>query len=332
MREELEKELRSTVSLLNEDSTIDYFNMLAYHMGWIGNQLEDAGIVSGKRIRPLLLLLCSASGNNDYSWKKALPAAAAIELLHNFSLLHDDIQDNSDLRRNRSTVWRLWGIPQAINAGDGLFALSNIAISNLISNNQPDLIIQIARIFNETCLNLTRGQYMDMAFEIENNLTLERYWPMISYKTAALISASTEIGAILGGCDKILQDVYRNYGHYLGLAYQVKDDILGIWGIETQTGKSTTQDLVTGKKTLPILYGIKQGGSFAERWSKKNITPEESPKMAEQLAAEGAKKFAEDTVDQLTDMAFKYIRIISPQGPAGEELFDITNLLLKRDT
>ena len=329
MQSALEKELQSQIEILNEECTHDFFDMLTYHMGWSGDL--PSFNASGKRIRPLLLLLCSASINQNYSWKNALPGAAGVELLHNFSLIHDDIQDNSDIRRNRPTVWRKWGIPQAINAGDGLYALSNKAISDLIKNNPPELVIRIASIFNKTCLDLTRGQFMDMSFEAKNNLSLNEYWLMITYKTAALISASSEIGAILAGGDEKVQNVSRQFGHYLGLAFQVKDDILGIWGFENQTGKSITMDLVTGKKTLPVLYGIRENKDFARRWIEGRITNDEAPLIAVQLAREGAKKYAEDTVDQLTEMAQKYLRIMSPHGSAGEELFNLTIQLLKRD-
>jgi len=326
----LEEELQLQIGALNETQTIEFYEMLTYHMGWTGELPNHSA--SGKRIRPLLLLLCAASGDQNYSWQHALPGAVAVELLHNFSLIHDDIQDNSDMRRNRPTVWRLWGIPQAINAGDGLYALSNVAISGLTQYNQPDLVVKVAAIFNKTCLNLTRGQYMDMSFEVKNNLTMENYWPMISYKTSALISNSTEIGSILAGYDDASQEIFRQFGHYLGLAFQVKDDILGLWGVEHLTGKSITKDLTTGKKTLPILYGLLQDGVFARRWSQGNISADEAPQIAEQLAKEGAKKYAEDAVDQLTEMAHKYLRIMSPQGSIGQELFELTNRLLKRDT
>lgn len=326
----VENELQIQIELLNEKSTNEFFEMITYHMGWSGNQTSQN--ISGKRIRPLLLLLCSVSNNQNYSWVNALPAAAAVELLHNFSLIHDDIQDNSEMRRNRPTIWKLWGIPQAINAGDGLYALSNLAISGLSKNNNPEMIIKVATIFNNTCLNLTRGQYMDMSFETSDNLSMENYWSMISYKTSALISASTEIGSILGGYDEISQEICRQFGHYLGLAFQVKDDILGIWGVEHLTGKSITKDLVAGKKTLPILYGLTQGGIFSRRWTEGNISEDEAPQIADQLIKEGAKKYAEDTVDKLTEMAHKFLLIMSPLEPAGQGLFDLTNRLLKRDT
>ena len=326
MQEELENELQSQINILKEISTSEFHEMLTYHMGW--NQTNLSHHASGKRIRPILLLLCTSNS----SWKNALPGAAAVELLHNFSLIHDDIQDNSEIRRNRPTVWSVWGIPQAINAGDGLYALSNLAINTLSRDFSFEMVNKVSYIFNQTCLNLTRGQYMDMSFESKVNLSLENYWQMIAFKTSALISASSEIGSILAGDDETLQDISRQFGHYLGLAFQVKDDILGIWGDEHITGKPANKDLITRKKTLPILFGLKQNGEFARRWLEGNFTSEEIPQIAEQLTREGAKKYAEDTADQLTELAHKYLKIMSHQKSFGEELFELTNRLLKRDT
>ncbi|HBG74525.1 MAG: hypothetical protein A2X25_10870 [Chloroflexi bacterium GWB2_49_20] len=329
MQSAVEKELQSQIGRLNEPNTNEFYEMMTYHMGWSGEGLGEN--TSGKRIRPLLLLLCSASGNPDYAWQNALPGAAAIELVHNFSLIHDDIQDHSDKRRNRPTVWRKWGVPQAINAGDGLYALSNLVLLDLLRNNQAEIVMRAALIFHNTCLNLTRGQYMDMSYESRTNLALKEYWPMIANKTAALISASTEIGAILTGLNKQSSEVYRQFGHYLGLAYQIKDDILGIWGNEIQTGKSVISDLITGKKTLPVLYGIHKKGIFSRRWYEGNIMVDEAPEIADQLAKEGARLYAEETTDQMVEMALKFLNIMAPQGSAGEILFDLTFQLLKRD-
>jgi geranylgeranyl diphosphate synthase type I len=145
-------------------------------MGWTG---EDAGPeAAGKRIRPLLVLLSTASSGGD--WQSALPAAAAIELVHNFSLVHDDMQDNSPKRRGRDTAWVKWGAPMAINIGDALFVISNQAIIDLKENYPAEVVMRAAEILNNTCLELTRGQFLDMSYEARNDLTVEDYWPMIA--------------------------------------------------------------------------------------------------------------------------------------------------------
>ena len=246
----IEAELQRQVSRLDEPHTYPFFDMLTYHMGWT---VEGTGSdASGKRIRPLMLLLTTAACGIE--WLHAIPAAAAVELVHNFSLVHDDIQDNSKLRRGRKTVWTLWGMPMGINVGDALFVLSNQAMMDLGEHYPAETVLQTATILHNTCLDLTRGQFLDMSYEERNDLGVEDYWPMVAGKTASLLSACSHIGSILGGADESTQDAYRSFGHALGLAFQVQDDILGIWGDEAITGKSAASDLLEGKKSLPVLH------------------------------------------------------------------------------
>jgi geranylgeranyl diphosphate synthase type I len=327
MLPDIEAELQHQVARLDEPHTRPFHEMLAFHMGWTG---EGAGLdAQGKRIRPLLVLLTCAACNA--SWKPALPAAAALELVHNFSLVHDDIQDNSDKRRGRDTVWMKWGIPQGINAGDALFMLSNQAILDLTPTHPAEIVLKATRILYNTCLDLTRGQYLDMSYVNRNDLTIEDYWLMISGKTAALMGACCAIGALLGMTDDSGQDAYHAFGHYLGLAFQVKDDFLGIWGNSALTGKSAESDLVSGKKSLPVLFGLEKNGPFARRWSEGLVRPEEVTGLAEQLAAEGARLYTQETADQMTDLALQSLHMADPQGEAGEALFELANKLLTRE-
>ena len=260
MLDAIETELMKQVSRLDAQNTHVYHNMLTYHMGWSG---DGAGAeATGKRIRPLMVLLvCAACGldlkdSGEANWRSALPAAAAVELIHNFSLVHDDIQDNSEKRRGRPTVWVKWGIPQAINSGDGLLVLANLAITDLLNHYPSEKVVKVSQILQNTCLDLTRGQFLDMSYEKRNDLRVDDYWPMIGGKTAALLSCCCTLGAIMGNADEATVDAYRSFGHYLGLAFQLQDDILGIWGNEAVTGKSIMSDLVEGKKSLPVLAGL----------------------------------------------------------------------------
>jgi len=323
----IEDELRRQIARLDEPHTASYFEMLTYHMGWTG---EGAGPkATGKRIRPLLVLLTAAATNRN--WENALPAAAAVELIHNFSLLHDDIQDKSETRRGRPTVWVRWGIAQAINAGDGLLIISNLAMADLKGQLSAETALEGSLILQETCLNLTRGQHLDISYETRIDLEVGDYWSMISGKTAALISACTQLGALLGGADEGIQSAYRNFGHYLGLAFQVQDDILGIWGNEALTGKSAASDLLEGKKSLPVLYGLGKNGEFANRWQQGPLAAEDIPEMAKLLEVEGARLQAQQSADQMTDLSLKSLRMADPQGEAGDQLFELANWLLKRE-
>jgi len=323
---QIEQELQKQISRLDNPRTQSFHEMLTYHMGWTG---EGAGPeATGKRIRPLLVLLSTAACGAD--WQSALPAAAAVELVHNFSLVHDDIQDNSDKRRGRPTTWVKWGAPLAINVGDALFVISNQAIIDLKENYPAEVALRAAEILNNTCLDLTRGQFLDMSYEKRLDLSVDDYWPMVAGKTAALLSACCHIGALLGGADESTQEAYRSFGHYLGLAFQVQDDILGIWGDEALTGKSAASDLVEGKKSLPVLAGLGADGKFASRWKQGPILSAEVAEFARILASEGGYEKANDAAKQMTDLALMSLREADPQGEAGQALFDLADKLLKR--
>jgi len=323
----IELELQKQVSRLDQPRTKPFHEMLTYHMGWTG---EGAGPeATGKRIRPLMVLLCASASGGD--WQSALPAAAAVELVHNFSLVHDDIQDNSPKRRGRDTAWVKWGAPMAINVGDALFVLSNQAIIDLKEKHPAEIVVKAAEILHNTCLDLTRGQYMDMSYEKRTDLTPDDYWPMIAGKTAALLSACCHIGSLLGGADEEKQDAYKSFGQYLGLAFQVQDDILGIWGNEAVTGKSVASDLVEGKNSLPVLAGLSANGKFAERWRQGPIKAEEVEEIASLLSKEGGYGTAYEASAQMTDLALLNLREAEPQGEAGDALFDLAEKLLKRE-
>ncbi len=319
----IENELQHFVNRLDDPRITQFREMLAYHMGWTG---EGAGReAQGKRIRPLLTLLTTAACGAD--WTPALPAAAAIELVHNFSLVHDDIQDYSDLRRGRPTVWKKWEMPQAINVGDMLFILAQMAIVELIGHASAETALQASEIIQKACLALSSGQYLDISYETRTDLTIEDYWPMVAGKTAALLSACTQVGSLLGGADSAAQETWHNFGHYLGLAFQVQDDYLGIWGDSALTGKSTESDLVAGKKSLPVLFGLGRHAAFASRWAEGPIKADEVEPLSELLTEEGARLYTQQMADQMTDLALQNLRLAEPKD---EALFELAQLLLNR--
>jgi geranylgeranyl diphosphate synthase type I len=278
----IDQEMRRAIANPALDRYLGLADMLSYHLGWS----EDGAVTTGqgKRIRPLLVLLTAAACGAD--WQSALPAAAAVELLHNFSLIHDDIEDRSELRRGRPTLWTRWGSPLAINAGDALFNLSFMALQRLEETCSPLAALRAHAILQQTCLDLTGGQHLDISYEDSRELPLEAYWPMTGGKTAALLGACAELGAVAAQAGVERQAAFGRFGRSLGLAFQVQDDWLGIWGEAEQTGKSTESDLLTGKKTLPVLYALRQGGRFAERWRQGSLQPGEVQGMADLLVTE----------------------------------------------
>ena len=323
----IEEELQAAVAHSQAQHYAELHKMMRYHMGWEG---EGAGPkATGKRVRPLLVLLSNAAAGGK--WQNALPAAAAVELVHNFSLVHDDIEDNSPLRRGRPTVWKIWGLAQAINTGDTLFTLAHLEIFELRRSVSAEIILEAANLLQQTCVHLTQGQFLDISYENRDDLTLDDYWPMVSGKTAALLAACTELGAVVAGSDTTIRCAYRNFGRDLGLAFQALDDYLGIWGDVSETGKSAASDLVEGKKSLPVLYGRQQNGEFAARWHQGPISPAEVPALADQLAEEGGKDYTQRQAEHLTTQALDALEAAHPQGQAGEALVKLARTLLKRE-
>ena len=252
----VEREMRSVLQSEDRQKS-SLYGMMHYHMGWADETFQSVELATGKRIRPVLLLLSCAAAGAD--WRTAIPAAAAVELLHNFTLIHDDIQDASPTRRGRPTVWQNWGVAHAINVGDAMFALSHAALYRLFDDGvDPAVVVRAARCFDETCVALTVGQYHDMEFEDRQAVSVEDYIEMIGGKTAALLALCGEIGALVAGANDATIGHYAIFARELGLAFQVKDDILGIWGDEAAIGKSSATDIETRKKTLPVLYGLQQ--------------------------------------------------------------------------
>lgn len=325
----LEVEMRAVLGATN--TTPDLFHgMMHYHMGWVDADLQPASINGGKQIRPLLLLLTTAAAGGD--WHQALPAAAAIEILHNFSLVHDDIEDASPTRRGRDTLWKIWGIEQAINTGDAMFALAHLALVRLADCGVPaDTVVYALRRFDETCVALTQGQHADMDFEQRDGVTPDEYMAMITGKTAVLIALCAELGAKIGGSDSDTITHYASFARELGLAFQVIDDILGIWGDETRTGKSAATDIITKKKTLPVLYGLTQNADLRQLYQQETADATFVTKAITLLNDIGAHTYANQLAETHSQNALNHLHATNAQGQAGQALQELADMLLNRD-
>jgi geranylgeranyl diphosphate synthase, type I len=285
-----------------DPSTHGLYEMVRYHLA-----LDGTGSNGGKRIRPLLGLLAYASIAGDH--RRALPGAAAVELGHNFSLVHDDIEDGDTERRHRPTLWTLHGIPQAINTGDTLFSLSRIALHRLTDLGFPDAtVLRLMRLYDETCLALCEGQYIDIATgESSELMSIDAYFDMIGRKTAALIAASIEAGALLATDDENVITRYRAFGWALGIAFQLNDDLLGIWGAEQATGKAAS-DVAHKKKTLPVIYAAEHAGPedrarLLELYTREAPTSEELDEIVAILERVGARDYTRDAARRYRDEA-----------------------------
>ena len=309
-----------------------HYEMMAYHLGWRDEHLRPTRANAGKRVRPMLCLLaCEAVGGEV---EHALPAAVGIELLHNFSLIHDDIEDNSPTRRHRPTVWKLWGVPQAINVGDAMFSLARHVFHRLTKHHPPERIIKAYALFDRTCIALTEGQHLDMRFEEELDVTEDDYLYMIRGKTAALIATSVGMGALLGGAESAIQDAYYEFGENVGLAFQIIDDILGIWGDEARLGKSTASDILTKKKTLPVLYGLHHpevGEELRERYAGPPFTARDVTYITSLLDKIHAREYAQALARRYHTQAIRALERTGIQGDAHSALREFADDLMQRE-
>jgi geranylgeranyl diphosphate synthase type I len=275
--------------------------LLGYPLGWTDETLAplDKPLSVGKKLRPALALLICETLAGDH--RPALPPAAAVELVHNFSLVHDDIQDESPLRRGRPTVWALWQTAQAINVGDALFALAQLAVTDAASLSDSQRLACQRRL-NTACLELVEGQFRDLDLQADGSATLEAYQCMVGGKTAALIACSCWLGAISAGASEAEADRFAGFGRQLGIAFQHQDDLLGVWGDPALTGKSAETDLRTRKQALPAVLGLQATGPLAGRFRELflgpgELSPEQAAEAANLLVQLGVRVKAVEMVD-----------------------------------
>jgi len=309
-------------------------NMLRYHMGWQDEHGHSCSRESGKFIRSTLCLLsCQAVGGDT---SQVMPAAAAVELIHNFSLIHDDIEDASDERHHRPTVWKLWGQSQAINAGDAMFTLAYLALLKLKERGIADeRVASSTKMLSLACLDLCEGQYLDVEYENRLDITTEDYLDMAAKKTAALFAVSTSLGAYLGSEDSKLVDFFHLFGKELGIAYQIYDDILGIWRMEKSIGKSVS-DISQRKKTLPVVYGLQNSEGEARKrleklYSQKSIEGKDIAEVTKILDQLGARDYAENLAEQHYQKALAYLEATQLDISRQVPLKEIASFLLNRD-
>ncbi|MBA2374310.1 MAG: polyprenyl synthetase family protein, partial [Chloroflexi bacterium] len=308
------------VSLVRDrdPSTHGLYEMVRYHLA-----LDGAGASGGKRMRPLLGLLAYASIAGDH--QRALPGAAAVELGHNFSLVHDDIEDGDTERRHRATLWTVHGIPQAVNTGDAMFTLSRIALHRLTDLGFSDTkVLRLMRLYDETCLALCEGQYIDIrTSEDDAMMSVELYFDMIGRKTAALIAASIEAGALLATDDEEVIRRYRGFGWALGLAFQLNDDLLGIWGAELATGKEPS-DVLHKKKTLPVIYAFEHAepadrARLETLYASEHPTEDEVAEIVGLLERAGGHDYTRDEARRYRDEALAELDAAGVVLPAARE-------------
>jgi geranylgeranyl diphosphate synthase, type I len=265
-----------------------FYGQMGYHLGWLDAQLLPIQPQTGKLLRPTLLLLAyEVAGANGCTFKReeklhlgrALPAAVAIEFFHNFTLVHDDIQDGDRERRHRPTAWAVFGTPLALNLGNGLASLSHLTLLSLFDEGvSTDLIARLGSCFDRTALTVMEGQHLDLCFETQEQVTISHYLEMIARKTAALMACATEMGAMLGCSDELTITALRQFGLHLGTAFQIRDDLLGIWATHAESGKTPAGDVLRRKKTLPVLHAIQHASPQDHAWLRTFYSQQEAPR------------------------------------------------------
>jgi geranylgeranyl diphosphate synthase type I len=330
-REDIETELKSLIL----GQSLPLYRMMAYHMGWLDDQGEAVEVEVGKRIRPTLCLLtCDALGGE---LKKALPAAAALELVHNFSLIHNDIQDGTPERHHRPTVWWVWGPAQGINAGDGMHALARLSLLRQTEKGMPsEQALRAVAILDAACLRLCEGQYLDLTYQERVDISQDAYFQMVEGKTAALMSCAAELGALMASADEGAVQAMARYGQKLGMAFQIRDDILDLWGSEN-AGIPLAGSILNKKKSLPIIYAL-QNATGAEKRSlgdvyfKRVMEPEDVERVIEVLDRLGARVFSQEKADALCEEAIQALDEASPSSRGADELRGLARFLVTRDS
>ncbi len=331
-RPDLEKALREAIP--SESAAPDLYDILRYHLGWLDENLAPTRARGGKLLRPTLCLLaCEAVGGN---YRQALPTAVALELLHNFSLIHDDVEDRGQERHGRRTVFARWGEPLAVNAGDAMLILSQLALLREVPDGlSPATLVSMIRLLNQCCLRLTEGQHLDLTLEGNPALTQEQYLAIISGKTAALLGCAAQLGALAGGASLEASEPFRQFGENLGLGFQIQDDVLGIWGDPRETGKPAAADVAGRKVTLPVILALQRAppsvrARLAVIYQTPAPTSDQVAEAVGHLDTLGVRAEAERLAAAYVGRARVDLEAARPRPGPGAELWALARSLIGR--
>ena len=325
-RTQLVPAMRAAVARLDPSSRLN----VSYHMGWCDVDGTPTPQNGGKGIRPALAMLSAEAVGAPES--VGLPGAVAVELIHNFSLLHDDVLDGDLERRHRPTVWAVWGMPTAILAGDALLALAHEIVLEADGPGNARACHLLAQVTRE----LTRGQTQDLAFEKRGDVTLDECLDMAGGKTGSLLAAAASIGAILAGADETKVAALKTFGAQFGLAFQLVDDVLGIWGDPAVTGKSVHSDLQSRKKSLPVTYAWTHAryGRRIRDWFTTAGAPDvdDLGAMAGLLANAGARDWALAEADRRMGLAEEALNSVSLSSRPRADMIELAKYVVERDS
>ena len=315
----------------------DLYVLLRYHLGWgdtYGRQAE-APISQGKALRPTLCLFACEALEENLS--KALPAAAALELIHNFSLIHDDIQDRDRERRHQPTVWSLWGVPKALVSGNAMQSAGDLATLEIARRGvSPETTLKVSQLLTQSYLEMIQGQCLDLAYESRASITADEYLNMIAYKTGSLIRSGLEIGALLATDDPASVAAFSHFGSCLGRAFQIRDDFLGIWGDEATTGKAAGNDIRRRKKSFPVVFALEQATGEARNdllqiYQREELGEDDVKRVLAVLDEVGAQEHSQRLTEASAEEALKAIGWISLPDWAIEEAESLVEFVARRE-
>ncbi len=281
---------------------VQLYDMLRYYMGWVDAAGAPCAATEGKALRPTLCLLaCEATGGTV---RQSLPAAVALEFIHNFSLIHDDIQDRDETRHHRATLWAIWGVPKAVVAGNALRVVADICLERLVDEGiEVAQALRVTGLLTKAYLEMIEGQYLDISYEGRHDIGIDDYLGMISRKTGALIRCAVDMGAALGTNDEQTLATLHRFGASLGYAFQIRDDYLGVWGEEETTGKPVGADIRRKKNSFPLVYAMSSASGedrevLRETYEKEQLSDEDVETVLEMMdrmkVAEVANRLATD--------------------------------------
>lgn len=305
-------------------------HIAGYHLGWWDERGARAGSGGGKAIRPTLVLLTAEAAGG--APEAAVPAAAAVELVHNFSLLHDDVMDGDATRRGRPTVWAVFGTADAILTGDALLAL---ACDLLAASGHPAALDGV-RALSAAVLNLVDGQHADVAFEARAQVEVAECVEMSGKKTGALLGCAAALGATVAGAHRDRISHLRDFGACLGMAFQHVDDLLGIWGDPAVTGKPAYADLHRRKKSLPVVAALASGTAAGSELAalyhcERPLSTTERAHAADLIERAGGRAWSQTQAADLLATALGHLDAAGPAARPGAELRALAELITHRD-
>ena len=330
-RSDIDQALR--LSLSSDGSAV--YDMLRYNMGWVDTSGRPCEATEGKALRPTLCLFASEAAGGSVD--QAVPAAVALEFIHNFSLIHDDIQDGDATRHHRPTVWAVWGVPKALVAGNILRVIADRSLTGLLERGvDPDRALAAGEALTAAYLKMIEGQYLDLDYEGRPDIGMYDYLDMISCKTGALITSSLKLGALIATRDQATIDAFVRCGESLGRVFQIRDDVLGVWGDEETTGKPVGADIRRKKNSFPIVYAMAAAGpgdeaTLSRIYAQDRLHDNDVDTVLDIMDGLDTRGRADELTAEYSEMALTAMSQVKLEPDAGRRLRELVHFLRLRD-